>query len=178
MKISLCILAGLGLLMAVPGTRAAEGDNNVKFHGTLVNEPCVIPAGEENISLSFGTVAEKMLYAHTRTPGSAFAIHLTNCNTKIAKTVRVRFGGRESGALPGLLAPDADSEAGGIAIGLEMADGSALKLNTASRQQVLSDGENVIRLSAYVAGEPRALADRGLKEGAFRATGTFTLAYE
>lgn len=165
-------------LAALSGGTQAASDNNVHMVGTLVAEPCVIPAGEENIPLEFGTVIDKYLYENQRTKSEKFEIHLTECDPAIAKTVKVTFTGAESEALPGLLALDAGSEATGVAIGLETEDGNALPLNQTTTASPLVAGENLLRFRAIVQGEPEALANRSIGRGEFTGTATFNLAYE
>lgn len=165
-------------LATLSGGSQAASDNNVHMVGTLVAEPCMIPAGEEDIPLEFGTVIDKYLYENQRTKSEKFEIHLTECDPAIAKTVKVTFIGVESTALPGLLGLDAGSDAAGVAIGLETEDGNALPLNQATTATTLVAGENILRYRANVQGEPDALANRSIGRGEFTATATFNLAYE
>ncbi|MEB7886351.1 fimbrial protein [Serratia fonticola] len=166
------------MLMAVPLSALAAGDNNLYLHGTLVAEPCVIPPGDEEITLDFGTIIDKYLYLNTRTLGQLFEIHLEECDLTLGKTVRVTFTGPESHALPGLLAIDGGSEARGIAIGFETPSTKPLPLNTKSDKSLLRDGGNIIALRAYVQGDPLAIADKTIGRGAFSAVATFNLEYE
>ena len=165
-------------LIAAPLPTQAAGDNNVRLHGALVAEPCVIPPGDENIALDFGTVIDKYLYLNTRTLGQAFEIHLKECDLTLGKTVSVTFTGTESSALPGLLALDGGSEATGIAIGLETVSGKPLPLNKVSDKSLLQEGSNIIALKAYVQGEPDALRNQSIERGPFSAVATFHLEYE
>ncbi|MBW4217888.1 type 1 fimbrial protein [Enterobacter cloacae subsp. cloacae] len=157
---------------------ANAADDNVKFSGILVAEPCVIPPGEENVQLDFGTVVDKYLYANQRTRSQPFTIHLTECDTAIAETVSVTFSGAPNAALPGLLALDAGSSASGVAIGLEMPDGKTLPLGQVSPATTLLTGENNLMYQAYVQGEPDAIANRNIEHGEFTATVNFSLNYE
>lgn len=166
------------MLMAAPLSALAAGDNNLYLHGALVAEPCVIPPGDEEITLDFGTIIDKYLYLNTRTLGQAFEIHLEECDLTLGKTVSVTFTGTENNALPGLLAIDGGSEAKGIAIGFETPSGKPLPLNTQSGKSLLQDGGNIIALRAYVQGEPLAIADQTIGRGAFSAVATFNLEYE
>lgn len=156
---------------------AAAGDN-VRFHGALVAEPCVIPPGEEEIALDFGTIVDKYLYLNTRTPGQPFTLHLTDCDQSLGQTVKVSFLGTESPALPGLLAIDGSGGASGIAIGLETQQAVPLPLNKASGTYPLRSGDNLIGLKAFVQGEPAAIANQAIGLGAFSAVATFSLEYE
>lgn len=165
-------------VMAVPLPALAAGENNVHLYGALVSEPCVIPPGEEEIQLDFGTIIDKYLYLNTRTLGQAFEIHLEECDLTLGKTVSVTFTGTESSGLPGLLSLDGSSEATGIAIGLETPSAKPLPLNKASDKSLLQEGSNSIALKAYVQGEPDALRDQSIERGPFSAVATFHLEYE
>lgn len=165
-------------LMAVPLPILAAGENNVYLHGALVAEPCVIPPGDEEITLDFGTIIDKYLYLNTRTLGQAFEIHLEECDLTLGKTVSVNFTGTESSALPGLLALDGSSETTGTAIGLETPSAQPLPINQASDKLLLQAGSNSIVLKAYVQGEPDALREQRIERGPFSAVATFNLDYE
>lgn len=151
---------------------------NVSYRGNLVAEPCTLLPGDESIAVDFGAVVDKYLYMNTRTQSKPFQLHLMDCDTSLGKTVKMTFSGTESVALPGLLSPDGKGEERGIAIGLETHEGDILALNKISRGQDISDGNNVINLKAYVAGEPDAIRDRNIKKGGFSAVATFSLEYE
>nr|WP_315290275.1 fimbrial protein [Serratia proteamaculans] len=166
------------VLIALPQPTLAAGDNNVYLHGALVAEPCVIPPGDEEIPLDFGTIIDKYLYLNTRTLGHPFEIHLEECDLTLGKTVSVTFTGTESSTLPGLLALDGGSEATGIAIGLETPSAKPLPLNQESDKSLLQEGRNIIALKAYVQGEPDALRDQRIERGSFSAVATFHLEYE
>ncbi|MGL1812360.1 UNVERIFIED_CONTAM: fimbrial protein [Serratia marcescens] len=173
-RIGNCLVA-TALLLAGEAALAA---NNLRLHGALVAEPCVIPPGDEEITLDFGTIIDKYLYLNARTPGQRFEIHLAECDLSLGKTVTVTLLGTESVALPGLLAPAGGSIAKGIAIGLETPAGKALPLNQGGDKQGLQAGGNALALQAYVRGEPQALERKTIGLGAFSAVATFSLAYE
>lgn len=170
-------LAG-AMLLAVLAAGPAAAKPNVRLYGALVAEPCVIPPGEENIALNFGTVIDKYLYLNTRTHGQEFRIHLAECDLSLGKTVKVAFLGTESLRLPGLLALDPGSQASGVAIGLETTKAEPLPLNKASGTYLLQTGDSPIVLKAYVQGESSAIASKTIGRGPFSATATFRLDYE
>lgn len=91
-----CCAAAL-LLCSVP----AGATENMRLHGALVAEPCVIPPGDETVVLDFDTVIDKYLYLNTRTPGQTFELHLAQCDLSLGKTVRVTFSGAESAGCRG-----------------------------------------------------------------------------
>lgn len=171
-------LLGIGLLAVGLAIPPAVADENMRFRGALVAEPCVIPPGEEQIQLDFGTIVDKYLYLNTRTPSQLFTLHLAECDLSLGNTVSVTFSGSENANLPGLLALDSASSASGIAIGLENRDGQALPLNSASDKYRLTAGSNLIALQAYVQGEPQAIQSKTIGRGEFSATATFSLEYE
>lgn len=171
------ILPVLWLVLA-GASSPAVAEPNVRLYGALVAEPCVIPPGDDDIQLAFGSIVDKYLYQHTRTPGQPFEIRLGDCDLSLANTVSVTVLGTENTALPGLLAIDGSSEARGIAIGLETPEAQPLPLNQASDTYALQAGNNVIALRAYVKGEPEAMTNKAIRRGPFNAVATFSLEYE
>ncbi|WP_455871726.1 fimbrial protein [Serratia proteamaculans] len=173
------LLVGLPLGLFLNGALAASPPQlSVEYRGNLVAEPCTLLPENESIMVDFGTLVDKYLYLNTRTQGAPFQLQLTDCDLSLGKSLKVTFSGTESVALPGLLALTAGSQASGIAIGMETVQGEPLPLNVASGKYPLQDGNTVIRLQAYIQGEPDALADKTLGRGAFHAIATFNLEYE
>ncbi|EOV8484581.1 fimbrial protein [Klebsiella aerogenes] len=154
------------------------GESNLHLFGALVAEPCVIPPGEEDITLDFGTIVDKYIYQNGRTSSESFNLHLTECDLSLGKTVKATFMGTESNTLPGFLALNVGSQASGVAIGLETQQGKQLLINETSEQYILQEGENLISLNAYVQGEPEAIRNKDIGRGSFSATATFSLEYE
>lgn len=169
--------AGVALLLSFSLVPAGHAADNLSFKGNLVEEACTIRPGDEAITLELWDVTSKHLYINTRTQGKGFKVHLEDCDTTVGNTVTITLGGRENAALPGLFALDVASGASGIGLGIETPNNKPLPLNTASDEQVLSDGSNVIELKAYVQGEPEAIRDQTIGHGRFTVTSTFTLDY-
>ncbi|EIT7187759.1 type 1 fimbrial protein [Serratia marcescens] len=163
----------LTLLLASGASRA----ETMRLYGALVAEPCTLAPGDENIVLDFGTVLEKYLYQNQRTHSKAFRLHLTGCDVLPGSGVTVTFTGPPNAALPGLLALDGGSQAGGIAIGMETPEGKPLPFNETGALYPLVPGDNVLTLQAYVQGEPEAIRQQTIGRGAFSAVATFTLVY-
>ncbi|MCC4106644.1 fimbrial protein [Serratia ureilytica] len=168
----LALVAGLGI------QGAAAAAENIRLYGALVAEPCTLRPGDEDVRLDFGTVVDKYLYANGRTPAKAFSLTLQDCDLSLGKTVKVTFSGTKSLELPELLALDGASQASGIALGLETADGKPVALNKPSQGFTLAKGSTRLALQVYVQGEPTALAKKSIGLGAFSAVATFGLAYE
>ena len=168
---------GLALLLASGLIPVGHAADNLSFKGNLVEEACTIRPGDEAITLELWDVTSKHLYINTRTVGKRFQLHLEECDTTIGNTVTITFGGAENGELPGLFALDGGSGASGIGVGIETLSDKPLPVNAVSDEQVLSDGNNVIELKAYVQGEPAAIRDQTIGHGAYTVTSTFTLDY-
>lgn len=158
--------------------QAADNENNVHFSGALVAEPCTLPDSETNITLDFGSVIMKSLYQYQRTHSQAFNIHLEECDPSLMKTVSVTFNGTADDELNTLLALDPTSSAKGVAIGLELPDGSPLAINKPSPYQQLTTGNNTLTFNAYVQIKPQALASKTITPGDFIAISTFVLGYQ
>lgn len=172
-RIALPVLLPAMLMMT--GAQAATTDN-LRFDGTLVAIPCELDAKTTDISLDFGTVIDKYLYLNTRTQSKPITLRLLECDLSLGKTVSLTFKGTESVALPGLLALT-QGTASGIAIGMELPDGTALPLNKATPLLALTAGTNTLTFMNYVQGEPTALKDHGIVVGDFTAVATFALDY-
>jgi len=168
---------GLALLLTFGLAATAQAVDNLRFKGNLVEQACTIRPGDEAITLELWDLTSKHLYINTRSVGKGFRLHLDDCDTTIGNTVTVMFGGVENRALPGLFALDSGSGASGIGLGIETLSNKLLPVNRVSDEQVLTNGNNVIELKAYVQGEPNAIRDQTIGHGAYRVSSTFTLDY-
>ncbi|HGM6668035.1 TPA: fimbrial protein [Serratia marcescens] len=170
---------GVGLpLILLSFSKEVVAADNLQLHGKLVAEPCIVQAGDGDIQLDFGAVIDKYLYLNKRTLGQVFELRLSDCDISIGKTVSVSFKGMEDPHSLGLLALSANSEARGIAIGMETVQGQALPINNSSEKFLLQNGKTVIGIRAYVQGESDALINRSIVRGQFNATATFNLDYQ
>ncbi|CAI1611653.1 fimbrial protein [Serratia fonticola] len=159
---------------------SCEAIDNLKFEGELVKEPCVIAPGDEAISLDFGSIIDKQLYAHERTESQDFAIHLINCDITMAKTVHIALSGTASNGLPGYLAVTGSEADAGLAIGLENAlSGEPISINSQTEQNIsLTAGSTDIRIRAFLRAEPEALVHKTIVRGAFSGILNFSLRYD
>jgi len=168
-------LHALPLALMLSQTAQAE---NVRLHGALVAEPCVIAPGGESVTLDFGSLIDKDLYTNQRTRSKPFDIRLMECDVSLGKTVKVTFSGIENSHLAGLLAVDGGGQAKGIAIGMETLGGQKLPLNKPGEGVRLVNGSNTLTMLAFVQGEPAAIANKTIERGPFSAIATFSLEYE
>ncbi|MEW5494364.1 fimbrial protein [Enterobacter cloacae] len=155
---------------------ASGEEENLFFQGALVAEPCSLAPDSEAIQVDLGSVIDKYLYQHARTPGKGFTITLTECDISLGERVDITIKGEESLSLPGLLKPGSGSTASGIAIGLETPEGEPIPVN-ATWPRRLDAGNNDFSLQAYVRAEPDAVQNRDIIYGDFSAVVTFALDY-
>lgn len=170
-------LGGILLLTQLQLGSPAYALENLAFKGALVNAPCTLRAGDEELELDFGTLIDKYLYRNGRTLSRPFSLHLDDCDTAVMTGVKLTFAGTENTALTGLLALDAGSLARGVAIGMESDAGQLWPLNV-PRVITLTPGNMVIPLQAFVQAEPAAQSSQGIVRGPFTATATFALEYQ
>lgn len=166
------------MLAAILSVTSAQAADNVHFSGALVSEPCTFPDSDTDIHVDFGSVITKYLYQYQRTKSQPFTIHLENCDPSVMKTVSVTFKGTADNELTDMLALDPSASAKGIAIGLEVNEGTPLAINKASPFSVLSDGNNSLTFGAYIQAKPTMIASNGLTPGNFSAISTFMLNYQ
>lgn len=156
--------------------RAAE--DNVHFSGVLITQPCTIPDSDMNIEVDFGSVILSYLYKYQRTMSQSFMIHLENCDASLMHEVSLQFQGAADNELPDLLQIDSTSSATGIAIGLQLSNGTKLGINKYAPWSELVDGNNTLSFGAYVQAQPTSLSRKMLKAGDFTATSAFVLNYQ
>ncbi|MCS3601922.1 type 1 fimbria pilin [Buttiauxella sp. BIGb0471] len=171
------IYTGLACVILVFTTAfsAHAVDDNLKFGGTLVSEPCELDPATTDFEVDFRSVVQKSLYLYGRTPAIPFTINLINCDIALANSVTMTFTGSESTNLPGLLA--VTGTATGIAIGMEDQAGIPIPFNEATKPLALEAGTTSITFMAYVEGEPDAIANQNIVPGTFTAIATFEIAY-
>lgn len=129
---------------------------------------------DENVAIDVSTITDADLARDKRTKSKHFQIHLEKCNADVAKGVKVTFSGTAVPTDNTLLALATNSEAKGIAIGLEEKDGTVLPINKASRTIAISNGETTLDFGVFV----KLISLSDLKPGKFGATANFKLDYE
>ncbi|WP_222438032.1 fimbrial protein [Serratia fonticola] len=166
-------------LALTPGL-AHAADKNLFMEGTLVADPCVIAPGKETIEVNIGVVPDKNLYNYPRAKTTPFTIELSECDLSLGKTVNVSLAGSESLELPGYLNISIAGKTSGAVIGLETPEGNFLPINKElGKLYDLTAGTTVIKMQAYVRGEPETVKNRNVGIGQFENTiATFYLKYE
>lgn len=153
---------------------------DLQFKGNLLTDACTVKAGDENLQVAMRTVSDKDLYDNPRSSATAFQIHLEDCDTDVASSVKVNFTGTESTELEGYLAVSGTDGSKGFAIGIETPTGVLVKLNdnTSAHQLTLQTGNNTIALQAFLQAEPAFIAAQSIELGAYTVVTTFQLEYE
>lgn len=169
--LSLMLMADMGVNIHT----AQAIDNNVRFSGALVSEPCNLDPQTSDIVVDFHSQVAKYLYLNVRTKGIPFVVNLTDCDTSLGNKTIFTFKGAESAVLPGKLA--VTGTAAGIAIGMETLDGVDLPFNKPTPALSLATGKNSYQFMAYVIGEPVAIQTQSITPGDFSAAATFELTY-
>ena len=175
LMVLICTIMAITLMAGTAGSAHAK-DNNLHFDGTLVADPCELDPNTTDIKLDFGTVIDKYLYLNTRTHSQPFTINLVACDTSLGDEAVFTFKGTESSELPGLLALT-QGPASGIAIGMELPDGTPLPFNQPTPQLHLQDGTTSLTFQGYVQGEPTAIQNHSITRGNFTAIATFEISY-
>ncbi|HEY9320609.1 type 1 fimbria pilin [Achromobacter deleyi] len=178
MRILTIAAAFLAAMAAGTASAQSAGSNNMSFSGRLVAEPCTLDPADAMRELNFRGVTTSEIYAKGRSAGRPITLHLQNCDIGEGRTrVNVTLTGHPSSLLPGHLNLNAGG-AVGVAIGLETSHGIALPLNQANPIGTLTAGGNDIVINAFLRGEPAALANRTIHQGAINATVTFAFSYD
>ncbi|WP_158784165.1 fimbrial protein [Pantoea sp. BAV 3049] len=177
MIVIILMLSALFLSENISLAAEKQTQDNIKFSGKLVSLPCSIQ--ENDIRVGLGAINSRNLYYYGPSKSVSFILHLIDCDTSVYKGLSVVFSGEESLSLPGYLNVDSDnSTASGIAIGLETEDKEPLPLNKHTAVHQIIDGENVLNFQANVIGEPEAVKNHTIQDGAFFAHALITLYYE
>jgi type 1 fimbria pilin len=174
MRITAGMLTGVVLWLA--SDIAAATQENLSFHGNLIELPCTILDGDKSLQVHMGTINARDLYSE-RAAAVPFSLHLEGCDTHVAGSVTATFTGTQDAQLAGYLLPEGGSAAG-IALGLADSAGHALPLTRPSTARALTTGENVLSFAVWVEGEPEAIKQKNIVPGDFTATATLTLDYQ
>ena len=170
MKTNKLILAVLitgsmtGSALAAAPTGADYGHGTLHFTGSVINSPCSIAPGDEDIDVPLGQVANKVLEA-----GAGYSltqpitIHLQNCDLTaqtgvISGTgtvdypafskVSVQFAGSADAQNADLYANTGTAQGVGIRLMDTMAGNVPLMANAASAEHGLTSGDNILKFGA------------------------------
>ncbi|AEX50350.1 fimbrial protein [Rahnella aquatilis] len=142
-----------------PPTGADQGSGRIHFTGTVINAPCSIAAGDEDINVNMGQVANKVLESGNKYSQNVnYTIHLQDCDltAQTAGTVEypamskvaVSFAGTPDSSAAELLANTGSAKGAGIR--LIDANGDLLKVGDTSKDINLVTGNNELVFAARV----------------------------
>ncbi|MFP3517550.1 fimbrial protein [Pseudomonas sp. SIMBA_077] len=166
---SMVLLAGSATIAQAAGA----GAGTVKFHGDIIEAACSIKPESVDQTVGLGQVAKSALADGGVANPEDFYIKLVGCDTSTLKTVTTTFTGAESTAVPGALG--IVGTAAGAGIMMRDGKGDLIVLGTATKPQILQDGDNTLSFGAYLQGS--TVVDAVIP-GAFTAVTNFSLAYQ
>lgn len=163
--LSACVAGGManGAWAAAP-TGADYGHGTLHFTGSVINSPCSIAPGDEDIDVPLGQVANKVLEA-----GAGYSltqpitIHLQNCDltahTGVTSgtgtidypafsKVSVQFAGSADATNADLYANTGTAQGVGIRLMDTMAGNIPLAANAVSADHGLTSGDNLLKFGA------------------------------
>lgn len=138
---------------------ADQGSGRIHFTGTVINAPCSIAAGDEDINVNMGQVANKVLESGNKYSQNVnYTIHLQDCDLTAQTAgavaypamskVAVSFAGTPDSSLSELLANTGSAKGAGIR--LIDANGDLLKVGDTSKDINLVTGNNELVFAARV----------------------------
>ncbi|MFU9136858.1 fimbrial protein [Erwinia tasmaniensis] len=140
-------------------TGTDQGSGRIHFTGTVINAPCSIAAGDEDINVDMGQIANKVLETGNKYSQNVnYVIHLQDCSLSAQTAgsvqypamskVAVTFTGTPDGSKTDLLANTGSAQGAGIR--LIDANGSLLKVGDTSAEIPLANGNNELMFAARV----------------------------
>ena len=142
-----------------PPTGTDQGSGRIHFTGTVINAPCSIAPGDEDINVDMGQVANKVLETGNKySQNVSYTIHLQDCNLAAQTAgsveypamskVAVSFAGTPDSSATELLANTGSAKGAGIR--LIDANGDLLKVGDTSKDINLVTGNNELVFAARV----------------------------
>lgn len=167
---SMILLAGTASVAQAAGA----GAGTVTFEGAIIEAACSIDPDSVDQTVGLGQVAKSQLTGGGTASPEEFYIKLNGCDVSSLtdKTVTTTFTGASSADVPGALGIVGTAKGAGIM----MVDGggSAVVLGTATKPQLLQDGNNSLAFGAFLKGQ----ATGDITPGEFTAVTNFSLAYQ
>jgi type 1 fimbria pilin len=176
MKMNQTLLAAAVIFGMSSFAHAADkGHGKVTFTGSIIDAPCSISPESIDQTVELGQISNVALKDSGQSSPKKFEIKLEDCSFGTPATknkVKLTFTGMESAASNGLLGITGNAK--GASIAITQGDGQVIKLGTATKEQLLQDGNNTLSFAAYMQGDG---ASAVITEGDFQAVTDFTLAY-
>lgn len=158
----------MGLLMVCSSHAADNGYGKVNMYGVVVDAPCSIAPGAENIEVHFGNVSSAALQNGHQSAAEDFHLDLGCSSTMIKNRVRVTFNG--TAFADGLFSVGA----GNSTVGIELRDrnGQLVLNNQPIAWQRINNGDNRLSFSSVLKGRASVIST-----GPFQAQVLFAVEY-
>ncbi|ELO4114571.1 fimbrial protein [Salmonella enterica] len=162
--VAICMAGSVGTALAAAPTGADFCHGTLHFTGSVINSPCSIAPGDENIDVPLGQVANKVLEAGAGySTVQPITIHLQNCDLTAQNAVAsgtgtvdypafskvsVTFAGSPDAKNADLYANTGTAQGVGVRLMDTMAGNVPLKANDASSDYALTSGDNELKFGA------------------------------
>ncbi len=165
-----------------PPVGTDQGSGRIHFTGTVINAPCSVAAGDEDINVNMGQVANKVLETGSKySQNVSYTIHLQDCDLTaqtvgtvaypVVSKVAVSFSGTPDSSASELLANTGSAKGAGIR--LIDANGDLLKVGDTSKDINLVTGNNELVFAARVEANAQPVAT-----GTLVSQATYALNYK
>lgn len=156
-------------LAAVFGSNGADnGYGKINISGVVVDAPCSISPGADNIQVNFGDISASALQNGRESTAMDFSLDLLRCSTVLKNRVRVTFQGT---AFPDGLFSVGE---GNTTVGIALRDrfGQQIFTNQPVAWQRINSGDNQLSFSSALKGRATTVTT-----GRFQTQILFTVEY-
>lgn len=164
---------------------ADMGHGKVNFKGAIIDAPCSISPNSIDQTVDLGQVSNALLVGGGKSSPRTFDIALENCDvSELEKGVKLTFTGRSADFDTTNKTLDIMGSASGAGIQITNGSGNVIALGTATSLQAIQNGNNTLRFSAYLMGNPTKTGEgenaqnATVTSGEFTAVTDFTLSYQ
>ncbi|EAA8170050.1 fimbrial protein [Salmonella enterica subsp. enterica serovar Adelaide] len=157
-------MVGSTAALAAAPSGADYGHGTLHFTGSVINSPCSIAPGDEDIDVPLGQIANKVLEAGAGYSSTQpITIHLQNCDLQAHQGVTsgsgtvdypdfskvvVKFAGSPDAKNADLYANTGTAQGVGIRLMDTMAGNTPLAANAPSADHGLTTGDNILKFGA------------------------------
>lgn len=150
----------------------------ITIRGEILGPTCEVK--DQNLMVDFGTLTNKDLFWHTRSPSRGFAIEF-ECTTKDSYDVAISFTGQETFYLDLqrmiIIDGDTPSNPWGVAIQLTYENGNPIPIN-AETETFKIKNLSALNFKAFVQASQNAINNKNIRLGEFNAVANFLVEYQ
>ena len=178
---TLCLLAMLPFTIQAAFSAAPLTGGKMVIRGTIAASPCKIANGDENLSVNLKEISLRDLIRNGKSKLVPFTIHLIDCDPSTYSKVKITFSGIESSKISNRLEitpVDPGSDMSAVAIGLQLGDGTEVKLDQELLASTISSSTTNLTFHAYVEGLKNDLKQGNVGLGQFTAVANYIIEYQ